>query len=214
MDALRCETQGPTDTGCETVWYRRETGRQTEKTNLGRIGKIDLLTHRRRRQMQTTHPKMKPTVSIIIIIMAVFCCQAAAAGAAQPISTDKNTYNRGETIRVNFSDSPGNDSDWICLVPAGSPDTEAGDYQYMPKGLNQGVLTFASPAPGKYEVRAYYHYKRNGYVVTARYGFSVADSVPPVESKMASPARPSTPAEKTTTPEKSAITAISRGATR
>jgi TolB-like protein len=166
--------------------------------------------------MQTASPKIKPVVSITILIMAAFCCQAAAAGAgvAQQVSTDKDAYKHGETIRVNFSDSPGIDSDWICIVPADSPDTEAGDYQYMPKGLSQGVLTFASPAPGKYEARAYYNYRRNGYVVTARYVFSVADGVASAESKMASSVKPSTAAEKTIPTEKSAATDSSRGASR
>lgn len=164
--------------------------------------------------MQTTSPKILPIGSIILLITVAFCCRTAAAGVASQVNTDKDTYNHGEKIQVNFSDSPGNNSDWICIIPVGSSDTEAGDYQYMPKGLSQGVLTFDPPAPGKYEVRAYYNYRRNGYVVTARHGFSVVSGVPSVESKTASPAKPSAPAEKTTTMEKSAVTAISRGTPR
>lgn len=165
--------------------------------------------------MQTASQKIQPIISIIILIMVAICCRTAAAGVAAQVNTDKDTYNHGESIQVNFSNSPGNDSDWICIVPAGSPDTEAGDYQYMPKGSSQGVLTFDSPAPGKYEVRVYYNYRRNGYVVTARYGFSVVTGgFPSVESKMSSPAKPSTPAEKTTTQEKPAVTAFSRGVSR
>ena len=61
-------------------------------------------------------------------------------------------------------------------MPVGSPDNEAGDYKYMPKGLGQGSLLFDLPSPGKYEVRAYYNYSRNGYVVSARYAFSVVSS--------------------------------------
>jgi TolB-like protein len=146
--------------------------------------------------------------------MVVLCSRTATAGAAPQLNTDKDIYGHGETIRVHFSNSPGNNSDWICIVPVGSSDTEAGDYQYMPKGLSQGVLTFDSPAPGKYEVRAYYNYRRNGYVVTARHGFSVGSGLPPVESKMVSPSEPSTPAEKTITGGKSAVQAINRGASR
>ena len=78
-------------------------------------------------------------------------------------------------IRVNFRNAPGYNSDWICIVPAGSPDTEPGDYKYMPGGVGQGSLMFDPRAPGRYEVRVYYNYRRNGYVVSGRYPFSVGN---------------------------------------
>jgi TolB-like protein len=146
--------------------------------------------------------------------MVTFIFQPSPVGGAPVVNTDKDIYHSGERIKVNFTNAPGVGSDWICIVPVGSPDTEAGDYQYMPKGRSQGVLTFDSPSPGKYEVRAYYNYRRHGYVVSARYGFSVVDRLPSVESSMASPAKPRTGAEKTITMEKSAMTAISGGASR
>ncbi len=98
------------------------------------------------------------------------------AAGTRPLTTEKTVYRSGEKIRVLFSGAPGNDADWICIVPAGTPDTEAGDYKYMPKGLKQGFLAFDSPpAPGKYEARAYFDYKRRGYAVSARHAFSVVD---------------------------------------
>ena len=120
--------------------------------------------------MTTTSPGMKPIRSIIVLIMVVFCCRTAMAGAAPQIKTDKDIYSSGETIKVNFFNAPGNPRDWICIVAAGSSDDDAGDYQYMPRGSAEGVLTFDSRPPGKYEARAYYNYSRNGYVVSARYG--------------------------------------------
>lgn len=113
-------------------------------------------------------------VSSTIILIALAFCQLSSAIGASIVSTDKNVYNYGETIKVNFSNAPGNDRDWICIAPAGSPDTEGGDYKNMPKGLSQGVLTYDSPAPGKYEVRAYYDYDAKGYVVAGRYAFTVS----------------------------------------
>lgn len=97
--------------------------------------------------------------------------------ATSQIKTDKDNYNYGETIKVSFFDAPGDKRDWICIVPVGSPDNEAGDYKNMPQGVNQGIITFDSPASGKYEVRAYYNYSTNGYVVSSRYGFSVGGSI-------------------------------------
>jgi TolB-like protein len=123
---------------------------------------------------QTVSPKIGLIVSIILFLMMAFCCQTAIADAPQ-VNTDKDIYSTGETIRINFFNAPGNQRDWICIVAAGSPDTDAGDYKYMPNGLSQGVLTFDSPPQGKYEVRVYYNYSRNGYVVSARHGFSVVD---------------------------------------
>jgi TolB-like protein len=132
-----------------------------------------------------------------------FCYQTAIADVAPQVTTDKDIYSAGETIRVNFFNASGNQRDWICIVAAGSPDNEAGDYKYMPDRLSQGVLTFDSPAPGKYEVRAYYNYSRNGYVVSARYSFSVVD--------MATPAKPVTGAEKIKPVESPAVKALPTG---
>lgn len=164
--------------------------------------------------MQKKILKIRPIASMVLFIIVTFFFQPGPVGGASIVNTDKDSYNSGEMIRVNFSSSPGNAGDWICIVPAGSPDTEAGDYKYMPRGLSQGVLTFDPRSPGKYEVRAYYNYSRNGYVVTARYGFSVGVSVPAVESKIASPVKPLAGAEKTTAMEKSEGRAVSRGASR
>jgi hypothetical protein len=127
--------------------------------------------------MQITSPKIKPVFYIIILLMAVFCCRIATADASPQVKTDKDTYSAGETIRVNYSNAPGYKSDWICVVPAGSPDTEGGDFKYIPNRESDGVLTFDVPSPGKYEVRAYYNYSRNRYEVSARYSFTVGDKV-------------------------------------
>ncbi len=164
--------------------------------------------------MQIKSPKIRPIASIVLLVMVTFIFQPSPVVGAPVVNTDKDIYHSGERIKVNFTNALGDGSDWICIVPVGSPDTEAGDYQYMPKGRSQGVLTFDSPSPGKYEVRAYYNYRRHGYVVSARYGFSVVDRLSSVESSMASPAKPRTGAEKTITMEKSAMTAISRSASR
>lgn len=129
--------------------------------------------------MHDISPKIKSTVFIIILLMLFAVSQSASADTSSNVKTDKDVYDVGETIRVNFSNAPGYDRDWICIVPAGARDDEAGDYKYMPRGLSQGSLTFDSPQPGRYEVRAYYNYSRNGYVVTGRYSFSVESKASP-----------------------------------
>lgn len=126
--------------------------------------------------MKSIITKNRQISSIIILIIIAFCYQTGHADVAQIVITDKDTYNYGEKINVNFSNATGNEGDWICIVPVGSPDTEAGDYKNMPKGLGKGSVIFDSPSPGKYEVRAYYNYSRNGYVVSARHSFLVKSS--------------------------------------
>jgi hypothetical protein len=134
--------------------------------------------------MQIKSLKFRPIMSIVLLIMVTFFYPPSPVGGAAIVNTDKDIYNLGDMIKVNFSNAPGNDGDWICIVPVGSPDTEGGNYKYMPKGLSQGVLIFDPPSPGKYEARAYYNYSRNGYVVSGRYAFSVVSS-PEGEAAMA-----------------------------
>jgi len=92
----------------------------------------------------------------------------------QIISTDKDTYNYGDRIRVHYFNAPGHSRDWICIVPVGSRNTDAGDYQYIPR-RGHGELVFASPRPGSYEARAFYRYSPGRYRITARYKFTVVD---------------------------------------
>jgi hypothetical protein len=126
--------------------------------------------------MKSISEKIRQIFPIIILIMVAFCGQTANAETSPQVNTDKNIYNYGETIKVNFLNAPGDGSDWICIAPIGSPDTESGNYKYMPKGLVQGFLIFDPPPPGKYEVRAYYNYSHKGYMVSARHSFSVSSS--------------------------------------
>jgi len=121
--------------------------------------------------MKTTRRKTGSITAMILIILA-FCSLMAIAGGSPLIKTDKDIYNYGEKIRVYFYNAPGYSRDWICIVPAGAPDTDAGDYRYIPM-RGRGVLTFKSRRPGRYEARAYYSYSAGRYVVTARYGFKI-----------------------------------------
>ncbi len=125
--------------------------------------------------MKTSSPKIEFIVYIIILVAGIFCYLTSIAMASPQVKTDKDNYSVGETIRVNYSNAPGYKSDWICVVPAGAPDTDGGDFKYIPSRESDGVLTFVAPAPGKYEVRAYYNYDRSRYDVSARYSFTVGE---------------------------------------
>ena len=119
----------------------------------------------------------------IILIIMVVACQLSNADSSAILSTDKENYNHGEVIKVIFSNAPGRDTDWICIVPSGSSVYTEGDWKNMPQGRSQGVLTFNPPAPGEYEVRAFYNYRQAGYMVTARHSFSV-NSTPEKEDAL------------------------------
>jgi TolB-like protein len=152
--------------------------------------------------------KTKIIVAVIFFMMTASSCLSAIAGVTPQIKTDKDVYRPGETIRVFFFNAPGDPRDWICIVAAGAPEDDAGDFKYMPRRTAEGVLTYDAPPPGKYEVRAYYNYRRNGYIVSARYNFSVGD----VEA--ASPAPPVASAEVVKPAEKEVIRALPSGAAR
>lgn len=147
--------------------------------------------------MQIGKLKIGPIGSMVLLLAVIFFSRTGSVEGASVVRTDKGIYNQGERIRVSFSNAPGYNSDWICIVPAGSPDNEPGDYRYMPGGAGQGVFVFDPRSPGRYEVRAYYNYRRNGYVVTGRYPFSVG-SVSIAEEAVPQrmePVEPSSPIE-------------------
>jgi hypothetical protein len=132
--------------------------------------------------MQKARLNVNLLVSIMILLIIAVGYKLALADTASLIKTDKEVYNAGEAIRVKFSSAPGSSRDWICIVAAGSSDNDAGDYKYMPNSVTQGEMIFDAPPPGKYEVRAYYNYSRKGYVVSARYSFSVLDKASAAQS--------------------------------
>jgi hypothetical protein len=125
--------------------------------------------------------------ALLVIVTVTFFFPPGSVEGASVVRTNKDFYHQGEPIRVSFTNAPGHDSDWICIVLAGSPDTDAGDYKYMPRGLGQGSLIFDPRPPGRYEVRTYYNYRRSGYVVSGRYAFSVGSD--PVTEDAVAPYR-------------------------
>ena len=149
--------------------------------------------------MQTKNLKIRPITAIVFLIMVAVFSQPSFIEGASVVRTDKEIYSQGEMIGVHFANAPGYDSDWICVVPAGSPDTDPGDYKYMPRGLGQGFLLFDPRSPGEYEVRAYYNYRRNGYVVSGRYAFSVGGDI--IEANLPPPIPFAAPPELIVLPE-------------
>ena len=89
-----------------------------------------------------------------------------AAGAAPALtingSSNPATVAPGSTIAVAVTSGPGNISDWVMMVPAGSPAMTWGTYMYLSgsrtrpsTGLTSATIQFMAPASGSYEFRFY-----------------------------------------------------------
>jgi hypothetical protein len=109
----------------------------------------------------------------MVLLILIASWAIAFAQTPPEVKTDKDIYSAGEPISVLYFGAPGDSDDWICIIPAGTPDDEAGTYKYLYYKMKQGVIVFDPPAPGKYEVRVYYNYGKKGYAVSARHAFSV-----------------------------------------
>jgi peptidoglycan hydrolase-like protein with peptidoglycan-binding domain len=120
---------------------------------------------------------MKRRRSILCLFSFLFLLVLILPGISEArygITTNKYVYYAGEPIRIRYSGAPGYNSDWICVVRAGHSDHDAGrNWQWMPRGRHQGYMNFYVSSPGTFEVRAYYNYRRNGYIVSARQRFTV-----------------------------------------
>ena len=79
---------------------------------------------------------------LVLFVVALFFAFATAvmAESGSLIQTDKDTYNYGEAITVHFYDAPGNYNDWICIVPVGSPDTDAWGLEIYTQWIASGGL--------------------------------------------------------------------------
>ncbi len=83
--------------------------------------------------------------------------------------TDKQVYNIGEGIFVQFSAGPGNALDWIGLYEVGNTHIFAWEYT---GGVASGSVTFPNGLvdEGNYEARLFFN---NSYNIEAAYQFSV-----------------------------------------
>ena len=92
---------------------------------------------------------------------------------AEPAATEQDVYVAGEPIAVLFAGLPGNDTDWITVVPVDAPDNTWGDWRYT-RGKTHGVMQFAPLEPGNYEVRVYHDWAgTRSYDVQFRHPFTV-----------------------------------------
>lgn len=92
------------------------------------------------------------------------------AAPEQPpqIAIDKALHQRGEAITFSVSGLPGNNTDWVTLVPKNTAPEEWGSNWFYTQGVAEGDWSFWAPnAPGTYEIRVFFNYPDGGFEVQA-----------------------------------------------
>ncbi len=88
------------------------------------------------------------------------------------LSSDKTVYREGEPVVVNYGGLPGNQRDWVTVVPLGTPADNWGEWTYT-DGKASGSFRVDDLLPGAYEARIYLDWPRGGFDVVRRWYFSV-----------------------------------------
>ncbi len=88
------------------------------------------------------------------------------------LTSDKTVYKEGETVVVSYAGLPGNQRDWVTVVPLGAPADNWGQWTYT-DGKTEGTFEVSDLAPGSYEARVYLDWPRGGFDVVRRWYFSV-----------------------------------------
>jgi len=105
---------------------------------------------------------------LLTFITVLFVAVSAYAGAY--FEPDKLSYQPNEKITIRFYNFPGNNQDWMTIVPVGSP---AGKYKewFYTGGKRNGQFTFKGLPEGKYEVRGFFNWP------TGRYNIRVVSQI-------------------------------------
>lgn len=102
--------------------------------------------------------------------------------------TESDLLSPDDEIEVHFSGFPGNETDWIAVVPAESSDGTWGSWQYT-RGATEGKVTVRWLTPGRYQARVYFDWVgTTSYEVKDRHTFFVGP-MPNVRRGMASTER-------------------------
>jgi hypothetical protein len=129
---------------------------------------------------------MRVKTGLLLLLLPLFllaapACQQASTDpvseeAVEPGSLakpDQDTYTEGDAVTVTYSNLPGNDQDWISVIPASEPDDTYGSEWFYTGGETEGTYTFEGLAPGEYEVRVYFNWPEGDYEVQDRYSFTI-----------------------------------------
>ena len=82
------------------------------------------------------------------------------------------TFARGRQVIVGWHDTPGNDTDWLTVVPVGTQTENYGPWMYT-SGRKAGSFSLPSLEPGDYLARLYFDWPDGGFEVKDSVRFSV-----------------------------------------
>lgn len=96
---------------------------------------------------------------------------------SQSFETQKKVYSPGEEVVIKYSDFPGNNADWISVVPEGTPDNQyvEGSWSYL-EGNTDGEFSVNIDKPGKYEIKGYFDWPKGEYNLRVFGTFWVIDN--------------------------------------
>lgn len=112
-------------------------------------------------------------VITVTLLMMTVATGAAVAGSPE-IRTDKDFYAPDEPISVQFGNAPGNNRDWITIVPKGTPVSRYKQYIYL-KGETAGLLEFRGLTAGEYEARLFIEGVRSE--IAAQHTFRIGENL-------------------------------------
>src|SRR5436190_1123048 len=103
------------------------------------------------------------SVTFSVIAALTFHPAALAAQTAPTVTVASTTAMPGAAVTVTIANGPGNQTDWVALVPASAADTGYLTWAYLnglqtapAVGLTAATLTFSMPAtPGAYNLRLF-----------------------------------------------------------
>ncbi|MGE5657357.1 MAG: lectin-like protein [Actinomycetota bacterium] len=116
-------------------------------------------------------------VCLLVLLLSGITFLAAPAMAdsnSATVKTQKSSYTPNQGIEVEFSGFPGNNSDWITIVPANAADNTYKEWYYT-QGKTSGTHTFKGLPAGDYEVRGYFNWSAGGYNVQTRSRLSIRE---------------------------------------
>ena len=93
--------------------------------------------------------------SIGVLTVGLLWTINATAQTTYTVETTQSTYDRGDTVTVEWS-APSNRSTsrgWIGIYEPGDTDRQYKSWQYIQSSQSSGTRTFSNLSPGTYEVR-------------------------------------------------------------
>jgi len=111
-------------------------------------------------------------VVVALWLLAYNSALAYGQVRGQHLSLPSAVIPPGSPVELSWFDTPGNQQDWLTVVPVGTPDDKWGNWTYT-KGRRSGTFTITNLSPGNYEARLYYNWPAGKFKVIERLKFTI-----------------------------------------